>query len=276
MSETFSRAQWRVIHHPPFTGARNMAVDEAILEAVQEEKSPPTLRLYDWQPACLSLGIAQSLTDVDTGALAAHGWEMVRRPTGGRAILHIDELTYSVIGSPDEPRLAGGVLESYYRLSQGLMRSLEILALPVQRQNGKSENAADMNPICFEAPSDNEITLDGKKLVGSAQARRKGGVLQHGSLPLYGDIGRITQALVYDSEEERAAAADRVRLRAATVEVGLGRRVEWAEAAEAFVQGFGEALNIEFVAGELTTEEEQAADRWSEERYAAVRWTERA
>jgi lipoate-protein ligase A len=190
--------------------------------------------------------------------------------------LHIDELTYSVIGSPDEPRLVGGVLESYYRLSKGLMRALEILALPVQRQNGKSANGADMNPICFEAPSDNEITLAGKKLVGSAQARRKGGVLQHGSLPLHGDIGRITLALDYASEVEREEAAQRVRARAATVEEGLGRLISWQEAADAFVQGFGEALNIDFVPGELTEFEEAAAERWTEERYAAPRWTERA
>jgi lipoate-protein ligase A len=251
-----------------------MAVDEAILEAAQQGAALPTLRLYAWQPACLSLGLAQPIEDVDLDLLQAHGWELVRRPTGGRAILHTDELTYSVIGPGEEPRLAGGVLESYKRISQALLRSLQSLGLPVQHESSPTLNASEPNPVCFEVPSDYEITLGGKKLVGSAQARRKDGVLQHGSLPLGGDIARITEALHYGSEDERALAAERVRKRAATVEEGLGRRVMWNEAADAFVRGFGEALNIEFVEGELSDEEEQAAERWAAERYKHAEWTE--
>ena len=81
----------------------------------------PTLRLYAWEPACLSLGHAQPFADVDMARLKAHGWDVVRRVTGGRAILHTDELTYSVTGSAEEPVLAGGVLESYNRLAQALL-----------------------------------------------------------------------------------------------------------------------------------------------------------
>lgn len=270
-------ATWRLIHTSPASGAWNMAVDEAILEGVQSSSSPPTLRLYAWQPGCLSLGYAQPVADVDEAALAAQGWELVRRPTGGRAILHTDELTYSVIGPADEPRLAGGVLESYQRLSAALLRALESLEVPAQGQKKKAPGApqTDPNPVCFEAPSDYEITVDGRKLVGSAQARRKLGVLQHGSLPLYGDIARITQALHYASEAERAAAAERVRQRAATVEVALGRRVSWEAAAAAFAQGFSQALNLELAPGELTGEEAAAAERWVHAKYAHDEWTRR-
>lgn len=271
-------AQWRLLRHPARPGAWNMAVDAAILENVIAGKSPPTLRLYDWDPACLSLGFAQLYADVDEAALAAQGWHVVRRPTGGRAILHTDELTYSVIGPSDEPRLAGGVLESYKRLSEALMASLLMLGLPVERQpmrEGIGPGAAD-NPVCFEVPSDYEITLKGKKIIGSAQARKKGGVLQHGSLPLFGDIARITAALRYPDDEERREAAERVRARAATVEEGLGRRVSWGEAGEAFVRGFKETLNVEFVEGELSAEESAATERWMAERYAGAAWTQRA
>jgi lipoate-protein ligase A len=189
--------------------------------------------------------------------------------------LHTDELTYSVIGASEEPRLAGGVLESYKRISLALLQSLQLLGLHVQHESSPTLNVPEPNPVCFEVPSDYEITLGGKKLIGSAQARRKGGVLQHGSLPLHGDIARITEALCYASEDERRLAAERVRRRAATVEEGLGRRVEWDEAADAFVRGFGEALNIEFVEGELSDREEQAAERWAAERYRHADWTER-
>lgn len=271
-------ARWRLLHHPAQPGAWNMAADAAILENVIGGHSPATLRLYDWDPACLSLGFAQLFADVDEQALTTHGWHVVRRPTGGRAILHTDELTYSVIGPSDEPRLLGGVLESYKRLSEGLMKSLLLLGLPVERQpmrEGNGFGALD-NPVCFEVPSDYEITLNGKKIIGSAQARKKGGVLQHGSLPLHGDIARITEILRYPSEESRRQAAERVRARAATVEEGLGRRVSWEEAAKAFVQGFSEILNIEFVDGELSDAEKVAADRWMAERYAGAAWTQRA
>jgi lipoate-protein ligase A len=274
--------QWRLLRHPAARGAYNMAADAAILEGVVEGSSAPTLRFYDWEPACLSLGFAQRFDDIDEDARTEHGWDVVRRPTGGRAILHTDELTYSVIGPSDEPRLAGGVLESYRRLSEGLMQALRLLGLPVEQQPmhalgvmGNGSGELD-NPVCFEVPSDYEITLHGKKIIGSAQARRKGGVLQHGSLPLFGDIARITEILRYPSQERRQQAAERVRARAATVEEGLGRRVTFAEASEAFIRAFTETLNIEFVEGELNEKEGAAVERWLAERYASPAWTQRA
>ena len=105
---------WRVIYHPPAQGAWNMAVDESILESVLDRQSPPTLRLYGWQPACLSLGFSQSIADIDRSSIISKGWELVRRPTGGRAILHTDELIYSVCGLLEEPALQGTLLDSYF------------------------------------------------------------------------------------------------------------------------------------------------------------------
>jgi lipoate-protein ligase A len=277
MTTKFPLSEWRLIHSPAASGAWNMAVDEAILEAVQNGKSPPTLRLYDWDPACLSLGYAQSIEDVDEAALAAHGWDVVRRPTGGRAILHIDELTYSVIGSDEEPRLAGGVKESYLRLSSALLKSLDQLSVPAIRE-GKKDKATrpqDENPVCFEAPSDYEITIEGKKLVGSAQARRKNGVLQHGSLPLSGDIARITKVLKYKNEKLRERVADGVRNKATTVENSLARVVSWDEAAQAFAKGFGEALNIRFMDGDLNADEIASSEAWLVKKYANAEWTQR-
>ena len=98
--------------------------------------------------------------------------------------------------------------------------------------------------MCFEAPSAYEITVDGKKLIGSAQARRREGVLQHGSLPLVGDLTRITQALVFDGDELRQAASERLLRRATTAEAVLGRPVGWEEAAAAFRGGFEKELDL--------------------------------
>ena len=98
---------WRLIYTLPTCGPWNMAVDESILEHIYRGKSVPTLRLYAWEPPCLSLGYAQSFSDVDMTRLKQRGWDIVRRATGGRAILHTDELTYSVTAPADEPRVAG-------------------------------------------------------------------------------------------------------------------------------------------------------------------------
>lgn len=266
---------WRTIITPAARGAWNMAVDEAILEHIGRGESLPTLRLYAWDPACLSLGHAQPVADVDYTRLHGRGWEVVRRVTGGRAILHTDELTYSVTGSADEPVLAGGVLESYNRLAQALLLAVKNLGVPVEMKEGKAGHNALPNPVCFEVPSTYEITANGKKLIGSAQARKKEGVLQHGSLPLTGDLTRICEALVFENEATRASAAKRLLERATTVESALGRAVTWDEAAEAFIHAFEMQLGLCFERGELSESESKRAEELVREKYDHPSWIER-
>src|SRR5258707_11959212 len=112
--------RWRLIIDAACDGPTNMAIDEAILEAVGQGNSAPTLRLYRWNPPCLSLGYAQPIEDADLERIQARGWQVVRRLTGGRAILHTDELTYSVALPLDHPLVAGTILDSYRRLSSAL------------------------------------------------------------------------------------------------------------------------------------------------------------
>ena len=262
------KAAWRLLISPPARGAWNMAVDEAILESVGRGDSLPTLRLYAWEPACLSLGYAQPLVDVDIPRLQARGWELVRRPTGGRAVLHTDEITYSIIASLNEPRVAGSVLESYSRLAAALVETLRLLSLQVDVEEHARTGGKSPNPVCFEVPSTSEITAGGKKLVGSAQARRKEGFLQHGSLPLTGDITRILQVLAFPDEETRARAAKHLLERATNVESALGRVVPWSEAAQAFSAAFQSVLDLNLQPGILTPEEEACAWELSTARYS--------
>lgn len=268
---------WRLLITPPARGAWNMAVDEAILQHIGRGDSPPTLRLYAWDPACLSLGHAQPFSDVDTARLRARGWEVVRRLTGGRAILHTDELTYSVIGSAAEPVLTGSVLESYNRLAQALLSAVKDLGLPVEMKErvGRVVNPTSSNPVCFEVPSSYEITVNGKKLIGSAQARKKEGVLQHGSLPLTGDLRRICQALVFPEEEARTDASNRLLARATTVESALGRAPGWETAAQAFVRAFETQLGLCLERGELSASESARTEELVREKYDHPSWTER-
>jgi lipoate-protein ligase A len=262
------KATWRLLITPPARGAWNMAVDEAILEDVGRGDSLPTLRLYAWEPACLSLGFAQPLSDVDIPRLLARGWELVRRPTGGRAVLHSDEITYSVIAPLKEPRVAGTVLESYNRLAMALLQALWLLGLPVEVQQHKQSGSRTPDPVCFEVPSTAEITVAGRKLVGSAQARRREGFLQHGSLPLTGDLGRILQVLAYPDEEARTRAARHLLERATTVESVLGRVVSWDEAAQAFTAAFRSVLSLDLQPGALSPQEQVRAGELSASRYA--------
>ncbi|MBI3761220.1 MAG: lipoate--protein ligase family protein [Chloroflexi bacterium] len=265
-------------------GPTNMAVDEEILHAVADGSSPPTLRFFGWEPPCLSLGYAQPASDVDRSRLAELGWSLVRRPTGGRAILHSDELTYSVIAPVAEPRVEGGVVESYRRLSAGLLAGLRALNVPAEAQadppRPEGMSATEWAAVCFEVPSHYEITAGGKKLLGSAQVRKRGVVLQHGSLPLAGDIARICDALIFATEAERERAKVRVRARAATVNEIAGsqpanpdrREIAWIDAAQAMARGFAEALNLELVEGGLTRPEVERAEELRRERYGREEW----
>lgn len=274
--------QWRLIYDYPTTGSMNMAVDEAILKAVGDEQALPTLRLYAWNPPCLSLGYGQKAADVDFMRAAALGWDVVRRPTGGRAILHVDELTYSVVLPAGDDIAAGNVVESYRRISRALVAGLVRLGV-TPAADRRAERTDSTGSVCFETPSHYEITVGGRKLIGSAQVRRKEGVLQHGSLPLYGDLGRICDALACADEAEREAAKTQVRARAATLGEALsplGREEKefilmWQTAAEAVADGFADTFEIEFKRGELSYNERAEAARLAAEVYGNEAYTRR-
>lgn len=268
-------AVWRVIIHRPADGPANMAIDEAITESVRDRLTPPTLRFYAWEPPCLSLGYAQPVSDIDLERLGVRGWGLVRRLTGGRAILHTDEVTYSVAVPEDDPRVAGGIVESYRRLSQGLAAGLEELEVQTHSEKASGDAHHFKGPICFEVPSDYEITAREKKLLGSAQSRRDGVVLQHGSLPLRGDLTRICDVLAFDDEADREAARQRVRERAITLADALGQGVGLARAVGRLMEGFTLALALSLEEGQLTEQEQARAEELRATKYAAPEWTQR-
>ncbi|HEY63269.1 MAG TPA: lipoate--protein ligase family protein [Caldilineae bacterium] len=275
MNTDFPPATWRLIIDGAADGATNMAIDEAIGRTVAQGKAPPTLRFYMWAPPCVSLGRHQKLRDIDLEACAARGYDVVRRPTGGRAILHTDELTYSVAAPDSDPRVAGAVMDAYHRLSQGLVAGLRILGIPANEAPGANRAGPDASPACFEIPSAYEICVDGHKLMGSAQYRSGHMVLQHGSLPLYGDLTRIVDCLALPDEARREALRTLLRRRALTVEAVLGRTPTFQEVAQALAQGFAQALNLHLEPGRLLPIEREMAAELRASRYANPEWTER-
>lgn len=251
-------ATWRLlVDDAPRTGAANMALDEAIMDAVAAGESPPTLRFYAWLPACLSLGKRQPLSGVNLDRCRRDGVDVVRRATGGLAILHTDELTYSIATLPADPRAEGAILDAYRTLSQGLVTGLRLLGLPAAMNPVDPLAAKYTSAACFEVPTAYEITIGARKLLGSAQTRPAGRVLQHGSLPLYGDIARVVDCLIFGDVYEREALRMHLRARATTLEAALGRRVSFAEAAEALARGFARALNLTLEPGTVSDAEHQ-------------------
>jgi len=261
--------EFRLVLDGAHDGATNMARDEAILNAVSAGRQPPTLRLYAWHPPAISLGQSQRIAAVDEHRCAFDGIDIVRRPTGGLAILHADELTYSVALPIHHPLAEGDVMTSYCRIARAILRALAILGVPDPRADRVSPQDKAKGPVCFEAPSDYEVVGAGKKLVGSAQWRRLDGVLQHGSLPLTGDIARICDYLL------NAPTPERVRAHAATLEAVLGCAISWEQAAAAWQQAFADVLDIEFVPASLSHEELCAAAELRATKYAHDAWTRR-
>jgi lipoyl(octanoyl) transferase len=276
----FEPGNWRlIIEEKPRSGAANMALDQAIAEACAVGESPPTLRFYRWDPPAVSLGRHQSIADIDVHAAQALGYDIVRRTTGGRAILHTDELTYSVAAPADEPRVQGSVMEAYLRLSNALLVGLQRLGLVADKAPSNVRAGPDVSAACFEVPSAYEITTGGRKLLGSAQSRRAGYVLQHGSLPLVGDIRRLVDVLAL-SEGERDALRTDLATRACTVADALGvpgddQAIRFEIVVEALCTGFSQTLNLTLSRSQATSNEIRRAAEFIRIQFANPEWTER-
>jgi lipoate-protein ligase A len=260
---------FRILYDRDADGATNMARDEAISLAVSAGQQPPTLRLYGWTPPAISLGQSQRTATVNETACRADGVDVVRRATGGLAILHTDELTYSVALPIDHPLAEGDVMTSYRRIAAAIVQALRALGIADASADRVAKEDKAKGPVCFEAPSDYEVVGGGKKLAGSAQWRRVDGVLQHGSLPLRGDIARVCAYLV------DAPGPEKVRERAATVQDVLGRDVSWDEAAQAWQRAFADVLDIRFSEAVLSRDEVDCAARLRADKYANDAWTRR-
>lgn len=271
----FKPSPWRLIIDGSSNGASNMAVDQAVAEAAAAGRVLPTMRFYQWCPPCVSLGRNQPISDVDASRCSARGFDIVRRPSGGRAILHIDELTYCIAAPASESRVVGGVLEVYHLLTAGLLSALQSLGIPAQEAGPSPPEDAGTSAACFRVPSAHEVVLSGRKLLASAQCRQAGWVLQHGSLPLRGDVGRIADVLALPGDDQRKALRCALRSRSATVADVLGSEQSSERMVEVLAEGWAGALNVVWRQGELTPWERGRAAELQQTKYADRAWTER-
>lgn len=260
---------WRFIDSGAAPGPRHMAIDEALLEAIARGQSPPVLRVFAFQPACLSLGRFQAApTGVRQRDLHCRpgGIDIVRRPSGGRAVLHNGDLCYSVVAPGDDPAVGGspgraGIRDSYRRIALALACALELLGAQTHvAATFRSPPAAYRTASCFAPTSrgPHELSVDGTKVVGSAQVRRDGALLQQGSLRLEADR----------SLEARLLGESHPCLRDL-----LGRRITYAEASQALRRAFAHALGLTFAHSTLTASEFAVTVALERERYASPAWT---
>ncbi len=266
MAQKKLHRNWRFIDTGISDGFTNMAIDEAIFRVHEKEKTPPTLRVYEWKPAALTVGFFQNIAkDIDKQKCLEKGIDIVRRATGGRSVLHKDELTYSVVAS-GKCGFPYGVSGSYRAISQGLIAAYNHLGLNVDLSPHREAAAA---AVCFNAASFGDLTCQGRKIAGSAQYRSGDALLQHGSLPISLDVPLIFSILKFSSGENRKRAAALFKSRAAGLTELIGRKVMRHEIKEALFRGFQEALGIRFFEGRLSSYEEHLSRILIREKYNA-------
>ena len=249
--------EFRFIDTGVNAGSMNMAIDEALLSSKKN-----VLRFYRWKPACLSIGYFQSTQIINLKKL--NDVDIVRRLTGGNAVLHDKELTYSVV--IDEKEMPKSVIESYKIISKGLLQGLKNLGLkPVMNEDVKKESKS---AVCFNDPSWYEILVNGKKIVGSAQKRIDGKILQHGAVLIDIDVEKYCSLFNNCNEE----LVEKLKNRMTSINDELNEKVDYDKVKEAMKKGFEEALGIEFEDSQLSKEEMRLAGKLCKEKYSAKKW----
>ena len=248
---------WRMIQDSPCDGSLNMLTDHAILFACNEGKSPATLRLYGWKRPTLSIGYSQDISKhIDIESCQKNNIPVVRRFTGGRALLHQYELTYSVIAPIPHSAFTATLKGSFEKISQAILESLKIggiEAAQVSARKGKRKNTESKNsPACFSVSNHCEIIFQGKKLVGSAQRRLRSAFLQHGSIILDTNPQLTHDVLKYSSERENHSVLKSLNSNTTTLKQILKREPEYNEVAMWFVEGFQKSLPGSWIKGNLT------------------------
>ncbi len=268
---------WRIIDNGPADPAINMAVDEAISLACRQGQSPTTLRFYTWRPASLSIGYFQNASaEIDIERCKAQGYGFVRRPTGGKSVLHDQELTYSVVARADNPLFPKDLHSSFMVIAQALILGLDYLGIEGQVFGSTSPQrrtrSSEVSPSCFASAMGFEIGVDGKKLVGSAQRRWRDGFLQHGSILCRFDPGQLFNLLKFYDEGERTRALAKTAKTVTSLSSILQDQPDIHHIKEGLIQGFEEALKIRLMPSQLTPFEWDMVQSLARKKYGTDAW----
>lgn len=245
------------------SAAANMAIDEAVLEHIANGETSPTLRLYGWSPNAISIGYFQSLEEeVDLQSCKTYGVDVVRRITGGGAVLHEHEITYSIHIPEKADLLPQGILESYGKICGGILKGLSKLGLSPQ----------------FVPLNDIVVMQNGmlRKISGNAQTRKKGIILQHGTVLIKVDIDKMFSLLKVPNEKLKGKLIEDVKQRVTSISDALGRDVTFDEMTNVLLGGFRKEFpSVEFENGELKESEKRLAEKLVKEKYGRDEWNRR-
>jgi len=259
---------FRLLVTEPLDGAANMALDEALLLSRLGGDAPPSLRFFAWDPATISLGYGQRLDGrVDVDAATAMGIGLVRRATGGSAILHEGpelEVTYSVTAAAGDFPGADDLLRTYQWIGSALEAGLRALGAPVAMVSVQPSDPRSMPAFCFARTGSYELEVDGLKVVGSAQRRQGAGFLQHGAVMLGADPTRLRR--VFPGGGNPLAGMT-------TLETVLGRRPSFGATVTALAEGFRAVHGLTLQPGGLTDAEVALADALARDKYGSADWT---
>jgi len=252
------KEQWRLLQTGLNTAFSNMAVDRAILVENSEGKVPPTVRFYGWIPPAISIGYFQSVAEeIDVNVCEKLGVDYVRRMTGGGAVFHEKELTYSIVIPESHPEIPKNIMKSYGRICGAVMKGLQHLGI-------KSEYA----PI-------NDIVTGGRKISGNAQTRKLETVLQHGTVLMDVDVDKMFSLLKVPNEKIKDKLIADVKQRVTSIKHLLGNEVSFKEVAEAMKIGFEEEFRVELIEGKLSKEELALAKKFEKECFSTTHWNNR-
>jgi lipoate-protein ligase A len=258
---------WRFVDTAVSNGYLNMAIDETILNTHRQGSILPTLRVYRWSHPTVSIGHFQGIEDIDLKKCSNLGIDVVRRLTGGKAVLHHDELTYSVTVS-ESYGFSNSITESYRILCMGLIAAYQILGMKVcLTHRSKSFFPA----ACFAATSSADLTYKGHKIAGSAQVRRGNTLLQQGSLPINLNP-KILLSILKASASMQDKALSKFGQKVTDLGESLGRHISWQDLRGALFKGFQEALNIKFWECNLTEEEVSQSRELARKKYSTIAW----
>ncbi len=249
--------------------AMNMAIDESVLTHHLNGEVPPTLRVFRWSQPSISLGRFQSIErEIVSERCQQLGIALVRRPTGGRAVYHHDEFTYSIINSKSYG-VPPGVVAAYAYLAQGLLAALRLLG--VQAELSDERVSKHPSAACFSSSTQADLTSGGFKLIGSAQVWKDDALLQQGSLPLDDQSAEFFSMLRFPNEVAREEALAQYREKTTPLHTFVPG-ASWDDVADAFRNGFSEALQEDFVYDTLSLSEWELAHRLVEEKYSKLEW----
>lgn len=249
--------KWRLLDTSLNDAFYNMALDEAILIARSRNLVPNTVRLFRWEPSAVSIGYFQSMRqEVDIPTCDRNGIQYVRRHTGGGAVYHDrdGELTYSMLIDEGNRLISKDFQKTYRTLCSGLELGLRQLKIP-----------AEFKPI-------NDLIVNGKKISGNAQTRRRGVVHQHGTILREVDPDLMFTALKVPNEKIRHKMIKTIRERVTSINKYLNNEVSFQKLKQALITGFQESFNVKLIPGDVTEFEEQTAQKLKGDKYATQQW----